>query len=264
MAYRVFVSHAWSDLWVAQQIERRIRQDAQVETFIDAFDIAKGDDFEERIFGEMRRVDELAVLLTPWSVDRHWLWVEIGAARAHGCRIVPILYHLSLDDLDKGGGATFLKAKNVVAMNEMETYLTPRSGAKGSNEMSRVFLSYALDDRPFAERLARVLSARGAETFDPVKDFEPGENWSDAILKSLRRADLLVFVVPRFEGQGKSALVEVGAAKAMGKRIVSVLPDRARAANTEVATALGETHYLGNDRDLNKWADRVLSELKAA
>lgn len=124
MPYRVFVSHAWSDLWVAQQIGLRIRQDARAETFIDAFDIAKGDDFEERIFNEMKRADELVVLLTPWSVDRHWLWVEIGAARANGCRIVPILYHLGLDDLDKGGGATFLKAKNVVAMNEMETYLS--------------------------------------------------------------------------------------------------------------------------------------------
>lgn len=124
MAYRVFISHAWSDLWVAEQIERRIRADSGAETFIDAFDIAKGDDFEERIFSEMRQVDELVVLLTPWSVDRHWLWVEIGAARANGCRIVPVLYHLSLDELDKGGGATFLKAKNVVAMNEMETYLS--------------------------------------------------------------------------------------------------------------------------------------------
>ena len=41
MTYRVFISHAWSDLWVAQQIERRIRDDARVETFIDVFDIAK-------------------------------------------------------------------------------------------------------------------------------------------------------------------------------------------------------------------------------
>ncbi len=65
MAYRVFVSHSWSDLWVAQQIERRIRDDGGAETFIDAFDIAKGDDFEERIFSEMRRVEELVVLLTP-------------------------------------------------------------------------------------------------------------------------------------------------------------------------------------------------------
>jgi hypothetical protein len=124
MPYRVFVSHAWSDLWIAQQIERRIREDARADTFIDAFDIAKGDDFEARIFNEMARVDELVVLLTPWSVDRHWLWVEIGAARANDCRIVPVLYHLSLDDLERGGGATFLKAKNVVAMNEMETYLS--------------------------------------------------------------------------------------------------------------------------------------------
>jgi hypothetical protein len=124
MTYRVFVSHSWSDLWVARQIERRIREDARAETFIDAFDIAKGDDFEDRIFDEMRRMDELVVLLTPWSVDRHWLWVEIGAARANGCRTVPVLYHLSLDEIEKAGGATFLRAKNVVAMNEMETYLS--------------------------------------------------------------------------------------------------------------------------------------------
>ena len=102
MAYRVFISHGWSDLWVAQQIERRIRQDAKAATFIDAFDIAKGDDFEDRIFGEMDRVQELVVLLTPWSVDRNWVWVEIGAARAKDCRIVPILYGVSLDEIDRG------------------------------------------------------------------------------------------------------------------------------------------------------------------
>jgi hypothetical protein len=37
MAYRVFVSHAWSDLWVAQQLERRIRQDSAAETFIGGY-----------------------------------------------------------------------------------------------------------------------------------------------------------------------------------------------------------------------------------
>jgi nucleoside 2-deoxyribosyltransferase len=130
--------------------------------------------------------------------------------------------------------------------------------------MNRVFLSYATEDQPFAARLKGALSAHGAETIDPTEDLRPGEEVSTAILKLLRRADLLVFVVPRFEGQGKSALVELGAAKAMGKRIVSVLPDRARSANSDVAMALSETRYVGNDRDLNDWADRVLSELKAA
>ena len=68
-------------------------------------------------------MNELVVLLTPWSVNRHWLWVEIGAARANGCRIVPILYHLSLDDIDKGGGSTFLRAKDAVDINEVDIYL---------------------------------------------------------------------------------------------------------------------------------------------
>ena len=122
MAYRVFVSHAWADLWVAQQIERRIREVARASTFIDAFDIVKGDDFEDRIFAELSVVNEFVVLLTPWSINRHWLWVEVGAARAHACRIVPILYHVSLDDIDKSGESTFLRAKNAVDLNEFDLY----------------------------------------------------------------------------------------------------------------------------------------------
>ena len=85
---------------MAQQIERRLREDARVLTFIDAFDIAKGDDFEDRISVEMKTVDELVV------------------------------------DIDRGGGATFLKAKNVVAMNEMETYLS-RSKRRASAPKGR-------------------------------------------------------------------------------------------------------------------------------
>jgi hypothetical protein len=123
MGYRVFISHGWGDLWVAQQIERRIRE-AKAATFIDSFDIAKGDDFEDRIFGEMDRIDELVVLLTPWSVDRNWVWVEVGAARAKGRRIVPVLYGLSLDEIDRvKGGTTFLRAKNVVDINDLDKYL---------------------------------------------------------------------------------------------------------------------------------------------
>jgi len=124
MRYRVFVSHGSSDLWVAQQIDRRIREDTEAETFIDAFDISKGDDIEDRVFAEIVRANELVVLLTPRSVDRNWVWVEIGAARASKCRIVPILYDTTLDEIeDERGGSTFLRAKNVVDINGMDDYL---------------------------------------------------------------------------------------------------------------------------------------------
>jgi hypothetical protein len=130
--------------------------------------------------------------------------------------------------------------------------------------MSRVFLSYAAEDRAFASRLKRALTAQGAETVDPAEDMKPGDDLSAAILKSLKRSDLLVFVVPRYEGQGKSALVELGAAKALGKRIVSVVPEKARVAYSDVASALGETYFFDGDRNPADWADQVLSELKAA
>ncbi len=123
MSYRVFVSHGWADRWVAEQLARRLRDACGADTFIDVFDIEKGDDFETRIFGELRRCRELVVLLTPWSVNRNWVWVEIGAARALDLRIVPVLYQVSLEEIDRRGGKTFLGGKSVVEINDVDEYL---------------------------------------------------------------------------------------------------------------------------------------------
>ena len=88
------------------------------------FDIEKGDDFEERIFGEMPKCKELIALLTPWSADRNWVWIEIGAARALGLRVVAVLYGLTLSDIDKDkGGKGFLGSKNIVEINDFDAYL---------------------------------------------------------------------------------------------------------------------------------------------
>ena len=122
--YRVFVSHGWTDKWVAEQISRRLISDSGCETFLDVFDIEKGDDFEDRIFGEMPKCRELIALLKPWSADRNWVWIEIGAARALGLRVVAVLYGLTLSDLDNDKGRKgFLGSKNIVAINDLEDYL---------------------------------------------------------------------------------------------------------------------------------------------
>lgn len=121
--YRIFVSHGWVDRWVAMQIERAIRVDCGAQTFLDVYDVEKGDDIEARIFEELPRCDELLVLFTPWSVDRNWLWVELGAARALNLRIVAVLYQVQLADIEREkGGSAFLRAKNLVEINELDTY----------------------------------------------------------------------------------------------------------------------------------------------
>lgn len=136
MGWRVFVSHGWADRWIAEQIARRIRDDCGADIFVDVFDIEKGDDFEARIFGEFRQCQELVVLLTPWSVDRNWVWVEIGAARALELRIIPVLYKVSLEEIDRErGGKTFLGGKNVVDINDLDEYLLEL--AKRVKETSR-------------------------------------------------------------------------------------------------------------------------------
>lgn len=91
MAYRVFISHGWHDRWVAKQLARAVREDAQAEPFIDIFDVNKGDRIEERIFEELPKCKELVALLTPWSVTRNWVWNEIGAAWILNMRIVAVL-----------------------------------------------------------------------------------------------------------------------------------------------------------------------------
>jgi TIR domain len=64
--YRVFVSHAGDDIWVAEQIARLI-ENCGASAFLDRRDIVAGNNFRERIHQEMPNCDELLALFTPWS-----------------------------------------------------------------------------------------------------------------------------------------------------------------------------------------------------
>lgn len=131
--------------------------------------------------------------------------------------------------------------------------------------MTRVFLSHAMEDRKFVTELGKALMARGAETFVDYENVRPGDDISATILAQLQRSDLVVFVVPRYEGQGKNALFELGAARALGKPIVAVLPEGVRRANSDVASALGRTLLLdATTKNVGLLADQVLSDLAAA
>src|SRR5437588_13073685 len=121
MAYRIFVSHGGADAWVASQIAARLRQ-LGAETFVDDNDLAKGDDFKHIIREQVTKSDELLALFTPWSRQRNWVWVEIGAAWVNQKRIVAVLYEVTLADLDSGGGRAVLNDLNLVRINDIEAY----------------------------------------------------------------------------------------------------------------------------------------------
>jgi nucleoside 2-deoxyribosyltransferase len=124
----------------------------------------------------------------------------------------------------------------------------------------RLFLSYGGDDADFAQRLAARLRHKGIETFDGRVDVAAGTDWSDAVLRALEESDKLVFIVPSREGSGKNALVELGAARALGKPILAVMPDGSRAWNSEVARAISNSAVL----DASRVDDRNLVDALAS
>jgi hypothetical protein len=82
----VFLSHSSRDTWVAKQIAREISA-CGAKPFLDKADIETGVEFEDAILAFLSKAHELVVLLTPWALDRPYIWAEIGAAWVAGFRL---------------------------------------------------------------------------------------------------------------------------------------------------------------------------------
>ena len=125
MPYTVFVSHGWHDRWVARQIAEGIRRETAADVFIDIFDVKSGDRIEERVRSGLTICNELACLLTPWSVGRNWVWAEMAGAWIQQKRYVGITYGVTLDQIDKEhGGLAVLSPTNIIGINDVDTYFS--------------------------------------------------------------------------------------------------------------------------------------------
>ncbi|MFO0175566.1 MAG: toll/interleukin-1 receptor domain-containing protein [Planctomyces sp.] len=99
-SYQVFVSHATADKWIATIFCEKI--DATGATsFRDDRDINGGDTIPDSIRTAIQVSRELVVLLTPDSIERPWVLLEVGAAwgRRKDYRIVPVLCHVTFDSI---------------------------------------------------------------------------------------------------------------------------------------------------------------------
>lgn len=118
----IFISHSATDTWVARQISGHLRE-IGVGTFLDESDIQRGDDFEQKIWEAATAATELVVLLTPWSLERPFVWLEIGAFWGDGKRIVGVLHGLKINEvLSKGVVPVLLKRLQLVDINDIDLY----------------------------------------------------------------------------------------------------------------------------------------------
>ena len=122
LPYKVFISHSGKDAWVAQQIEKHISI-CGAETFLDEEHINIGDDFEDKIVEKLRTANEFLAHITPWALNRSYVWMEVGAAWGLGLRQIFVLHGISLEEINNHDNIPILIKKNdCIHLNEVQQY----------------------------------------------------------------------------------------------------------------------------------------------
>jgi hypothetical protein len=93
-SYSVFLSHSTKDRWIAKQMANLIEERGReygVKVFLDEKDIEGGESIPESIRKNIQDCSEFLVLLSPYSIDRPWVLIEMGTAWGLEKRIVAII-----------------------------------------------------------------------------------------------------------------------------------------------------------------------------
>jgi len=129
-----------------------------------------------------------------------------------------------------------------------------------------VFISHSRADRAFAERLRSRIQALGANVWSDESGIKPGETWDSALRQALESSDGVVLVVPEpGTAKANSAFFEAGAARALGKPVVAVIPESAPSRVGELPSDVyGLAVFDGSRVAPEALAEKIVSALKAA
>jgi hypothetical protein len=120
-----------------------------------------------------------------------------------------------------------------------------------------VFVSHASEDEWIARRVAEVIERKGrhhkVKAFLDARDLESGDRFSDALRDRLREAEEMVILLSSAAIGRDWVRHEIGAAWALGKRIVAVLD---KLEPLDVPDGIGRTKVYS----LNEF-DRVAAEI---
>ena len=130
----------------------------------------------------------------------------------------------------------------------------------------KLFLSYSRSDRPFAERLRSYIQALGEDVMSDEGWSLPGMNWEVGLREALESSDAMVLIVPEpGSARANNAFFEAGAARALGKPVVAVLPTvdpgRARELPSDM---YGLAVFDGSHIAADTLANAIVTTLKAA
>lgn len=131
--YKVFISHGSADTFIAGSIRDRLIASG-VKTFLDDADILVGSNFRDAILKNIQACNELAVLLTPTSINRAWVFAEVGIATDRERPVVGIVYGVEMKDLHDRGAISLIGDTRIVPLNDVDKYVASvvkRAGKHG-------------------------------------------------------------------------------------------------------------------------------------
>lgn len=122
---RIFISYAREDHALAKVIRDALVA-RRLDVFFDSDAMLAGEDFVERLVGELRRSDAVIALLTPASAGSEWCQAEWYFAHARGVQVIPI----------RAGDVEPLLPSPIRLLEQRIHYLDPASPAVGE-ELAR-------------------------------------------------------------------------------------------------------------------------------
>lgn len=120
--YLVFISHSSKDRWIARQMAAIIERKAKrygVRTFLDEVDLEGGDRIPATIKANLHACQEFVILLSPHSITRQWVLVELGGAWTLDKRVMAIAYDLAAERIPD-----IIEHDKSYELNDFDRYVT--------------------------------------------------------------------------------------------------------------------------------------------
>lgn len=129
----------------------------------------------------------------------------------------------------------------------------------------KLFISYAHQDQKFATQLAQALRKQGGDPWMSEHGVLAGSDWLTSLKDNLRASNALVLIMPSAAAaSGNSAFFEAGAAKAIGKDVIVVVPDLETVDRSNIPYELASTIVVDATRkSVEAVANTVFGALKA-
>ncbi|HEX8649602.1 MAG TPA: toll/interleukin-1 receptor domain-containing protein [Pyrinomonadaceae bacterium] len=118
MPYKVFISSARRDIDLARDLAQRLEK-AGVNVLLPAVSSEAGDDFAAKINSDLRKADEVIVILTPNSLDSKWLLFEMGVATSLDKQLTPLVQGVEPKELPP-----IIKQMKYVKYADLERYIS--------------------------------------------------------------------------------------------------------------------------------------------